>query len=111
MLKHLCSESRAYTAEGDAVISDSIIPTFWKFDCAWSDVTYTGTTQLLYGLRQSARDSQVMMSLNIAIIKLFLNFNIWNMILLANSYWTDQLEGSTSSIIQGVDIQDIAYKS
>lgn len=70
-----------------------------------------GTMQLLYGLRRSARDSQVMMSLNIAIIKLFLNFNTWNMILLANSYWTDQLEGSTSSIIQDVDIQDIAYES
>lgn len=31
------------------------------------------------------------------------------MILLANSYWTDQLGGSTSSIIQDVDIQDIAH--
>lgn len=32
------------------------------------------------------------------------------MIILVNSYWTDQLGGSTSSIIQDIDIQHIAYE-
>lgn len=32
------------------------------------------------------------------------------MILLVNSYWMDQLGGSTGSLIQDVDIQHIAYE-